>query len=140
VIRIPDGALRLWRTLAGDPTAFQPASRRAVRDTRGFCPPGWVGVVRLGDAYAVERGGADDATVARLLALPDPADPEPLATVLAASERLGPAELAYPPAADHVRAQGQPGREIARAVGYVEVGRQLSVRPPGPAPAPTSGT
>ncbi|HSK24869.1 MAG TPA: GNAT family N-acetyltransferase [Egicoccus sp.] len=94
---VPAAALRLWRRLADDPSALAPGTRRVTRDTNGFCPPGWVGVVRLGDAYALDPGVADADVIGRLLALDDPTDPTQVRTVLAPQQALGPAELAYLP-------------------------------------------
>lgn len=94
---VPGAALRLWRRLADDPSALAPGTRRVTRDTNGFCPPGWIGVVRLGDAYALDPGIADARVVDRLLALDDPTDPAQVRTVLAPQQALGPAELAYLP-------------------------------------------
>jgi GNAT superfamily N-acetyltransferase len=97
VSAVPVAALRLWRRLADDPEALAPGTRRVTRDTNGFCPPGWVGVVRLGDAYAVDPGVADAEDIDRLLALDDPADPEQVRTVFSIEQALGPAELSYLP-------------------------------------------
>ena len=94
---VPVAALRLWRRLADDPEALAPGTRRVTRDTQGFCPPGWVGIVRLGDAYAVDPGVADAEAIDRLLALDDPADPEQVRTVFCIEQALGPAELSYLP-------------------------------------------
>jgi GNAT superfamily N-acetyltransferase len=97
---VPAAALRLWRELVGDPRAFAPGMRTVARDTRGLCPPGWTGIVRLGDAYAIEPGGAEPETVAVLLTLDDPADLEQVLAAVPVHDTLGPGELAYrPPAA-----------------------------------------
>lgn len=103
---VPDTALRLWRRLAGDPSAFAAATRRVTRDTNGFCPPGWVGVVRLGDAIAIDPGIADPETVRGLLDLDDPTEPAQVRTVVSPQRALGPAELAYLP--DGWRPPGSP--------------------------------
>lgn len=94
---VPAAALRLWRRLADDPRALEPGTRRVVADTTGFCPPGWVGVVRLGDAYVVDPGAADPDAVRALLEVDDPADPEQVRRVCDVGETLGPAELGYLP-------------------------------------------
>jgi GNAT superfamily N-acetyltransferase len=95
---VPAAALRLWRELVGDRRAFAPGMRTVARDTRGLCPPGWTGIVRLGDAYAIELGEAEPETIAVLLALDDPADPEQVLAALTVHDTLGPGELAYRPA------------------------------------------
>jgi GNAT superfamily N-acetyltransferase len=96
---VPAAALRLWRELVGDQRAFAPGMRTVARDTRGLCPRGWTGIVRLGDAYAIEPGDAAPDTIAALLALDDPADPEQVLGAVTVHDTLGPGELAYRPAA-----------------------------------------
>jgi GNAT superfamily N-acetyltransferase len=93
----PRAALALWRELTGDPVAFVPGSRAAVRGSRGICRPGWVGAVRLGDAFAVEIGAARDEPAAALLACQDPTDPDEVVVALQPTETLGPGVLAYLP-------------------------------------------
>lgn len=97
----PPVARRLWRELGGAPHALAPSTRTVVRGSRGICPPGWVGIVRLGSAFLVEAGDADEETLARVLELDDPSDPEQVTSSLQPSRTLGPGQLAYlPPRAD----------------------------------------
>jgi GNAT superfamily N-acetyltransferase len=96
---VPSAALTLWRTLVGDERVLAPWSRDVVRGTRGLCPPGWTGVLALGDRIVVEPGDASPDAIARLLTLDDPSDPDQVASALSPEETLGPGELAYLP--DH---------------------------------------
>jgi GNAT superfamily N-acetyltransferase len=95
----PEAARVLWRTLAGDPAALVPGTTTVVRGSRGLCPPGWVGVVRLGDAVVIEAGDASDADLKALGRLDDPSDPAEVGDALDPAETLGPGVLAYLPAA-----------------------------------------
>ena len=91
---VPDEARRSWRILAGDGTALRPGTTTVVRGSRGICPSGWIGVVRLGDATLIEAGDADDATIDVLLSLEDPSEPAEVSGVLRLGRTLGPGELA----------------------------------------------
>ena len=73
-----------------------PGSRRTVRRSRGLCPPGWTGILRLGDAFVVEIGEADGTSISALMELEDPTDPESVRP-LVRGKTLGPAHLAYVP-------------------------------------------
>jgi GNAT superfamily N-acetyltransferase len=121
-VSVPAHATRLWRTLAGREDAFAAGSRHVTRGSRGFSPPGWIGVVRLGDAVVIEAADAADEDVSTLLSLEDPTDPDAVDDALAPAERLGPAELAYldgaatsgiPDAALDVHLDRQPVRRLA---------------------------
>lgn len=105
----PPAARRLWCELGGVSDALTPSTRTVVRGSRGICPPGWVGVVRLGTGFLVEAGDADEQTLARILQLDDPSDPEQVGSALEPSRTLGPGQLAYlPPDADvPVREHGE---------------------------------
>ncbi len=92
---VPPAARRLWRTLAGEPTALTDSTTTIVRGSRGICPPGWTGVVRLGDAFLIEVGDADDDAIQVLQGLGDPSDPAAVVDALRPRETRGPAELAY---------------------------------------------
>lgn len=94
---VPEAALRLWRTLAGDSTVLEQGTTSVVRGSRYICPPGWTGVVRLGDAVVIEAGDADEDILAILRTLDDPSDPNAVAETLAPSETRGPGILAYLP-------------------------------------------
>lgn len=94
-----DRVLALWTGLAGPGAAFHdgPVLRPLVTEAAGTCPPGWCGIVTIGDRHL---STAPDARRARALAhapAKAPAgDPSSVAT-----EVLGPAHLAYldgPPA------------------------------------------
>ena len=93
----PPEARRLWCELAGSPEALAPSTRTVVHGSRGICPAGWVGVVRLGDAFLVEAGDADEPTLARILDLDDPSDPDEVSRALQPVQTLGPGVLAYLP-------------------------------------------
>ena len=93
----PQAALRLWRELVGRSGAFAPGTTIVVRNTRYVCPAGWIGVVRLGDALAIDATVADDGTLTTLLDLDDPSDPEQVAASVNPLETLGPGMLAYLP-------------------------------------------
>jgi hypothetical protein len=116
---VPDGARRLWCTLAGDEHALQAATTTLVHGSQGIAPAGWTGVVRLGDAWLIEAGDADDEAVDVLRGLDDPSDPEQVTRALRPARTLGPGELAYLPVGARVadlerrrRARGR-GRDPA---------------------------
>lgn len=94
-VGVPDAALSLWRTLAGDSTVLSPGTTSVVRGSRYICPPGWTGVVRLGDAVVIEAGEAGEDILATLRALDDPSDPNAVVETLAPTRTLGPGILAY---------------------------------------------
>jgi GNAT superfamily N-acetyltransferase len=94
---IPERALALWRDLTGDPETGTPGTRKVVRGSRGLGPEGWTAVLRLGNSWVIETGEADASTLAALLDLDDPADPEQVDAVVPIGESIGPAELAYLP-------------------------------------------
>lgn len=95
----PSEAVALWRELAGDEGALAPGAVTVVRGSRGLCPDGWCGVLRLGDAIVVEAGEASDEAVERLLGLSDPTDATQVVSALRPVRTLGPGELAYLPTA-----------------------------------------
>jgi hypothetical protein len=95
---IPEGARRLWCTLAGDEQALQPVTTTVVHGSRGIAPAGWTGVVRLGDAWLIEAGDADAEAVDVLRGLDDPSDPVQVTRALSPARAVGPGELAYLPA------------------------------------------
>lgn len=94
---IPDQARQLWCILAGDETALQPGTTTVVRGSFGICPPGWTGVVRLGDGLLIEAGNADDSVIEVLRSLNDPSDPAQIARAFPVADTRGPGELAYLP-------------------------------------------
>ncbi|BCJ56587.1 hypothetical protein Jiend_00090 [Micromonospora endophytica] len=86
--------------MAGVPLIF-PARGAVVAVSAGslMCPPGWIGIVALGDAAisTVPTDRLQQSVRAALAALPLPAvtDPARLAAVLPVEDVLGPATLAY---------------------------------------------
>ncbi|MEZ0492322.1 GNAT family N-acetyltransferase [Kineococcus sp. TBRC 1896] len=87
--------LALWTGLAGPGASFRPgpALHPLVTDEALICPPGWCGLVTIGDRHL---STAPDARRARALAQAPAGDRRGVAT-----EALGPAHLAYltgPPA------------------------------------------
>lgn len=99
---VPRSARRLWRHLAGDERALRPGSRTVVRGSRGLCPVGWTGVLRLGDAVVVEAGAAAGDVLDVLLDLGDPTDRDAVLAALAVEDVLGPGVLHHLPDADRV--------------------------------------
>jgi len=99
---IPSIPRQLWRTLAGDPAALQPGTVTVVRGSRGIAPPGWTGVVRVGDAFAIEAGEANTEALEALRSLDDPSDPAQVARTLRPTRTLGPGELFYLPGGGEV--------------------------------------
>jgi hypothetical protein len=93
----------LWSELVGVPVAWPAAGGVAVVTSAHsmLCPPGWVGIVVLGEAALVTTpvdAGGDDAAVRRALAgLPVGAigDPARVGAAVPVAEVLGPATLAY---------------------------------------------
>ncbi|MEU9828504.1 GNAT family N-acetyltransferase [Micromonospora chersina] len=94
-------ARELWLEMAGVPMAF-PADGGvdvAISARSLLCPPGWVGIVALGDAAIVTVPSDSWAGIVRkvLHGLPVEllTDPDRLRAVLPMAEVLGPAGLAY---------------------------------------------
>ncbi|HEY2308039.1 MAG TPA: GNAT family N-acetyltransferase [Streptosporangiaceae bacterium] len=89
----------LWESLAGAPVSFGPALRVVVSPQSRLCPPGWAGLVVIGDAAIAT---APTSPVAELL---EPAlgmlaprsltDAGVLGSVFPGAQVLGPASLAY---------------------------------------------
>ncbi|GIF00738.1 GNAT family N-acetyltransferase [Paractinoplanes rishiriensis] len=98
-------ARELWVRLAGVPVSFGASIPGvAVSPRSALCPPGWAGIVTLGDEAILTA--PDDATAAvvrqALAGLPAAAwtDPAVLAGRIPLAEVLGPATLAYCGAAE----------------------------------------
>ena len=94
-------ARELWAHLAG--AGFTGDERVAVSPRSRICPPGWVGVVAIGDdVFATAPDQAAAAVVGQALAgVPGgPPDIGLLASRLPVAEILGPAVLGYLHAAD----------------------------------------
>ena len=89
----------LWEGLAGAPVEFGPVLRVAVSPNSLLCPPGWVGIIVIGDAVIATAPAPDtaDAVQQALGTLPAPSltDPTVLSTRLQPLEMIGPACLAY---------------------------------------------
>lgn len=99
-VLVPPRVVAMWRGAIGAGDAvLEPGTRTVVSGSRGMCPPGWTGVLRLGDAVVIERGGASDAVIDTLLELPDPTDSEAVLARIDAEQTLGPGVLSYNP--DH---------------------------------------
>ncbi|WP_406457123.1 GNAT family N-acetyltransferase [Streptomyces sp. NBC_00876] len=91
----------LWESLAGVPVSFAAAGGPAVvtAPASALCPPGWVGIVLLGDAAVVTAptDGVAGAIRRALAGVPAPSltDPGAMARAWPVAEVLGPATLAY---------------------------------------------
>ena len=120
-VTIPSAARQLWRTLAGDPSVLEPGTVELVRGSRGIAPPGWTGVLRLGDAYVIEAGEADANAIATLRSLDDPSDPTEVVRLLEPSDTLGPGELFYLPDGGEVAALDVAGDVAEVPIEAIEV-------------------
>lgn len=91
-------ARRVWEGLAGAPVAFGEAGLTVVASGESqLCPPGWAGIVALGDA-AIATTPGDPAVLQQALhglAVADLTDPDVLRERLPVADVLGPATLAY---------------------------------------------
>ncbi|GAA3337592.1 hypothetical protein GCM10020358_14430 [Amorphoplanes nipponensis] len=93
-------ARRLWTTLAATPVTFSTAPVGvAVSPRSRLCPPGWVGIVTLGDAAIATAPDDHTAEIVRRALDGRPAvavtDPAAVGHRLPIGEVLGPAILAY---------------------------------------------
>jgi hypothetical protein len=111
-------AREVWVDLAGVPVAFPAVGGAEVVVSTGslLCPPGWVGIVALGDAAIVTVPAADVVGVVReaLDGLPvvTVTDPDRLRAAVPVVEVLGPASLAYLDERDHRSAESAAVDEI----------------------------
>jgi hypothetical protein len=125
-------ARRIWTALAGVPVDFPAdgAARMVVSDRSRLCPPDWVGIVSLGGSTigTVPADGLLPVVPKAIADLPLAArtDPDRLAGVLPVADVLGPATLPY--RAPGGSARPEPSRRVARALGFRELGTQLSIR------------
>jgi RimJ/RimL family protein N-acetyltransferase len=94
----------LWVNLAGTSARFAPAVSVAVSPRSSLCPPGWVGIVVIGDAALATAPDQGTARVVEqaLRGLPGASltDTAVLSRRLRTAEILGPAVLAYLDPAD----------------------------------------
>lgn len=93
-------AQRLWATLAATPVTFTASAIEvAVSPQSLLCPPGWVGIVVVGNDVIATAPDGNTAKIVRqaLNGLPPAAttDPAAVSARLPISEILGPATLAY---------------------------------------------
>jgi GNAT superfamily N-acetyltransferase len=102
--RGPEAALtararELWEHLAGTTAGFAPAISIAVSPRSRLCPPGWIGIVVIGDAALATAPDHQTARLAgqvlRGLPAASLAGTAVLASGLPVAESLGPAALAY---------------------------------------------
>jgi GNAT superfamily N-acetyltransferase len=89
----------LWEHLAGTATGFAPAISVAVSPQSGLCPPGWIGIVVIGDAALATAPDPETARLAGQVLSGLPAasltSADVLTSRLPVAEILGPAALAY---------------------------------------------
>jgi hypothetical protein len=111
-------AREVWEFLAGSPAGFAPAVSVAVSPRSLLCPPGWAGIVVLGDAALVT---APDHHAARLVeralrGLPAAAltDAYVLRSRLPVTGLLGPAALAH---LDPAEFRPRPGAAVTAPLG-----------------------
>jgi hypothetical protein len=93
-------AQQVWLELAGVPVTFPAQGADVVVSARSLlCPPGWIGIVALGDAaiITVPVDGIAEIVRKRLGGLPIAAmtHPDLVRRALPVAEMLGPATLAY---------------------------------------------
>ena len=116
-------ARELWEFLAGASAGFTPAMSAAVSPGSYLCPPGWAGIVVLGDAALATAPDHDTARIIEQalgdLALAAIADGGVLISRLPAAEILGPAALAY---LDPAEFRAQPGEALTAPVSLDDPG------------------
>lgn len=96
-------ARALWAELAGVPVEFTSPTDVVVAPGSLLCPPGWAGIVRIGDAAVVTAPDARSAEAlgeaARILSYEELTDPVRLGVTLSGTapvlDVLGPASLCY---------------------------------------------
>jgi RimJ/RimL family protein N-acetyltransferase len=111
-------ARELWECLAGTTAGFAPAISVAVSPRSYLCPPGWAGIVVMGDAALATARDHQTARVVEqaLGGLPAASltGTEVLSSRLPVAEFLGPAALAYLDPADF---RPQPGDAVTTPLG-----------------------
>ncbi|MFC8825004.1 GNAT family N-acetyltransferase [Streptomyces sp. NPDC057137] len=96
-------ARALWTELAGVPVEFTSPADVVVAPDSLLCPPGWAGIVRIGDAAVITAPDARSAEAmgeaARQLSYEELVDPVRLGVALSGTapllDVLGPAALSY---------------------------------------------
>ena len=110
-------ARQLWEFLAGTADGFTPAISVTVSPQSSLCPPGWVGMVVLGDAALATAPDDHTARLAEQALTDVPAasltDTDLLRSRLPVAEILGPAALAY---LDSAEFRPQPGDAVTTPV------------------------
>src|SRR5262249_37479465 len=106
-------ARELWEYLGGGGAGFAPALRVAVSSQSNLCPPGWAGIVIIGDAALATAPDQKTASLIgqALSGLPTASltSAEVLGRRLPIAEILGPAALAYLDPADFSPQRGGVG-------------------------------
>lgn len=112
-------ARELWQALADEAAGFSPAASVAVSPGSRLCPPGWAGIVVIGDAAIATAPDQETARQLRqaLSGLPMASltDVAVLSRMLPIADARGPATLAYLDPADfRPRPGGVPARPADR--------------------------
>jgi hypothetical protein len=109
----------VWESLAGVPVSFAPVVRVAVSPRSRLCPPGWAGLVIIGDRAIATAPGPPVAQVMQQALSTVPAasvtDAAVLNSRLDVAEMLGPASLAYLDATDF-----RPRQDVAAELAGVQ--------------------
>jgi RimJ/RimL family protein N-acetyltransferase len=125
-------ARELWECLAGTTAGFVPAISVAVSPRSNLCPPGWAGIVVMGDAALATAPDHETARVVEqaLGGLPAASltGTEVLSSRLPVAELLGPAALAYLDPADF---RPQPGDAVTTPLGLDHPGLRQFLRAAG---------
>lgn len=118
VLALSARARELWEHLAGAAATFTPGGRVAVSPGSYLCPPGWIGIVVLGEEVLATAPDPETARLAEqaLGGLPYAAltDTSALSSRLPVADVMGPAALAY---LDPAEFRPQPGGFSVRPVG-----------------------
>ncbi|GAB4052490.1 hypothetical protein GCM10028775_34000 [Catellatospora paridis] len=126
-------AQQVWLELAGVPVTFPAEGTQVVVSERSLlCPPGWSGIVTLGNAaiITVPADGIAELVRERLGGLPVAAltDPDRVCRALPVAEVLGPATLAYCDKRDFPPTD--PGVTDAIPAGHADLATLLAAVPP----------
>ncbi|MEV4638991.1 GNAT family N-acetyltransferase [Actinoplanes sp. NPDC049548] len=113
--RIEERARALWAGLAGVPVYFTPGEVTVVTAPASeLCPPGWAGIVALGDAAIATLPAPAESVAEALRRIPvaEIADPDRVRRELPVEEILGPAVLAYLDVSAFRPASGPPAERL----------------------------